>query len=193
MKKRQTAAEVQAQLENDPKFVKEREERERVLSQRERELQQQEIPLLGALRAVGIEVTSVWDLVNQKSDYPAAVPILFDHVGHSYPVPIREGIARALGTASSRKHWSKLVALYKSENDERVKDGFAAALAAIADLDHTGELIGLVRDSRNGMSRVLLLRPLARTTNAAGRDELQRLRRDPLLGEEATFLLRTVK
>jgi hypothetical protein len=44
-----------------------------------------ETPVVADLRAAGINVESVWDLVNDKDTYAPALPILLNHLQRSYP------------------------------------------------------------------------------------------------------------
>jgi hypothetical protein len=191
MTKRVTAADLLAQLEKDPAFVARREEQDRAVKAKAEALQAEEAPLVADLRAAGYEVTSVWDLVNRSVSYEEAVPLLLSHLARPYSSPIREGIARALGTPGAISKWAVLLDRYESENDLRVKDGLAAALAAIADDSVLDSVIGLVRDSGNGPSRLLLLRALAKSRAPKAHETLMALRSDPFFEKEAKFLLRT--
>jgi HEAT repeat protein len=193
MTKRVTAVELLAQLEKDPDFVARREAQERAVKSQAEALRVEEAPLVGDLRAAGYDVASVWDLVNSSLSYVEAVPLLLSHLLRSYSSPIREGIARALGTRGAVAHWASLLDRYQSEEDLRVKDGLAAALAATADDSVIDSVIALVRDSGNGPSRLLLLRALAKSQAPKARETLVGLRGDPFFAKEAKFLLRTSK
>ena len=117
-----TAIEHEAILRADPEWVRDFEEREakhqaRVARLRE-EMEPEEAPLRAELATAGvtfrpgkivqweskgtitssdpIPVRSVWDLVNTKSSYPEAIPILYKHLRTAkHPVMV-EGIVRAL-------------------------------------------------------------------------------------------------
>jgi hypothetical protein len=104
-KKKKTAAEFMAEMERDPAFRAQRQEREAAFRRRNEELRQAEAPLVQALAEVGLDVKSVWDLVNRATrHYPEAVPLLLGHLQRPYPDAIREGIARALTVAEARPH-----------------------------------------------------------------------------------------
>jgi hypothetical protein len=193
MNKRVTAAELLAQLEKDPDFVARREEQDRAVKARAEALRLEEAPLVADLRAAGYDVTSVWDLVNSSLSYTDDVPLLLSHLIRPYSSPIRDGIARALGTPGAIEYWASLLDRYKSEEDLRVKDGLAAALAAIADDSVIDSVIVLVRNSANGPSRLLLLRALAKSRAPEAHETLVALRSDPFFEKEAKFLLRTSK
>jgi hypothetical protein len=65
------------------------------------------------------------------------------------------------------------------------KDGLAVALAAISDRSTLDDLVALAEDARHGASRVLLLRGLPRSRQAAARAAVERLQSDPDVGAEA--------
>ena len=65
-------------LQSDPEWVRENAKREAELKARveqlEREMGPEKKPLLADLASVGIQVDSVWDLVNAKWDYHGCNP-----------------------------------------------------------------------------------------------------------------------
>lgn len=188
-RKRITAADLVARLNKDPLFVSEREREEAERQRQEFEWRRAEAPLVAELRTAGFAVDSVWDLVNVAGPYPAAVPILLAHIRRPYPAAVREGIARALAVPESIVGWELLTRLYADEPDPRAKDGLAVAIAAAADGDLIGDVIGLVCDSRNGPSRLLLLRALERSRDPRAYDTLLRLRTDPELTHEVGVIM----
>ncbi|WP_241975559.1 MULTISPECIES: hypothetical protein [unclassified Cryobacterium] len=61
------------------------------------------------LRSAGVEVNSVWDLVNTADPYPKALPILLDHLQRGgYPDRIMESLGRALGVGPAASVWETL-------------------------------------------------------------------------------------
>jgi hypothetical protein len=188
-----TAAELMAKLNAEPEFVAARQKAEAERQQREAEWRAAETPLLEDLRDAGHDLHSVWDLVNTPGSYPAAVPILLNHVDRSYPAAVREGIARALAVPDAKIGWDLLVRLYREEQEPRVKDGLAAAISAIADDALIHDLISLARDRQQGPSRVLLLSALGRSTDAQARASLMDLQHDDELKKEAELILRKLE
>jgi HEAT repeat protein len=185
--RRATVAELMGRRKSDPEYQAARERGEAERRCREMALREAEAPLLEELHAVGIEVGSAWDLVNISMPYPAALPILLDHLGRPYPSRVREGIARALAVRDARFAWAELVRLYCEEDSGTdAKDGIAVALAAAANRAVLDEVIALLRDPRHGQSRVLLLGSLRRLR---ARSSLEEFASDPLLGQEAQRLL----
>jgi hypothetical protein len=182
-----TAEELMRQLENDPEFVRRRAEQEKQLAEREAKSRKEQAALLRDLSAAGVNVSTVWDLVNTSASYTAALPILLDHLRHPYSDGIREGIARALAVRATRPiGWSVLVDEFsKTElSSERVKDGLAIALAGASDDTVISELIELAKDKRHGDSRLLLLLGIKRSKSPEAKGAIEQLANDPDLKNE---------
>src|SRR5262245_25354955 len=132
MKRRKiTAAELMAQLNADPDFVARKKAQDEAIRSKAEEHARAEAPLVQVLNAVGVPVSSVWDLVNAgrkrpsrtfriSTDPPEAVwdwldanggcyasilPLLLDHLQRPYPDPVRAGIARALAIPEAKFAW----------------------------------------------------------------------------------------
>jgi hypothetical protein len=185
------ATDLMAELEADPEYVAHQKRRDAELERMEEESRRAQAPVADELRAAGVEVDSAWDLVNTSTPYPAALPILLEHLERPYPDRVREGIARALAVGRDAKFaWRRLVALYRDEPvGTDAKDGLAVALAAVSDDDVVDELVGLARDAVHGESRILLLRGLKRSRAPQARAALEEFSGDPVLGEQAGLLL----
>jgi HEAT repeat protein len=165
-------------------------QRDEELARREAEWRRAEAPLIEELREAGFEVDSEWDLVNTATPYPAALPILLEHLGRPYPDRVREGIARALAVRDAKFGWVTLVRLYREEEvGTDAKDGLTVALAAASDDEVIDEIISLARDSTHGESRLLLLRGLKRSRVPRAQAALEEFADDPMLGQEACALL----
>lgn len=185
-----SAEELMAELEADEEYQAAIKLQDDVRERRAAEWRRAEKPLVDELRRAGFEVESAWDLVNTSTPYPAALPVLLEHLGRRYPDRVREGIARALAVGRDAMFgWDRLVHLYRDEPaGSDAKDGIAVALAAICDDDVVDELIELARDAEHGESRILLLRALKRSRASQARLELERMAADPVLGQQARAL-----
>ncbi len=184
-----TAAELMAELQADPAYVSERARREEERQQRAAAWRQAEAPLVEELRAAGVAVDSVWDLVNTTAPYPAALPILLEHLERPYPDRVREGIARALAVPDASFGAETLIRLYRQEPPETdAKQGLAVALAQAAGEERIDELIALATEPAHGTSRALLLSALARSPAPRARAALDALASDPEVGPEARRL-----
>ena len=184
-----TARQAAEELERDPDWVAARRRDEAERQAREAGLRAIERPLAEDLAAVGIEVTSAWDLVNRSEPYPAALPILLDHLKRPYPDRVREGMARALAVrGDARFAWNEIKDLFVDEEPGTdAKDGLAVALTAICDKAVVNELADLARDSRHGRSRIFFIRAFRRLRQ---RDLLDELADDPELATEIRRLRR---
>jgi hypothetical protein len=164
----------------------------RAVQERERELRLAQAPLIADLGAVGIHVESVWDLVNTRASYAAAIPVLLNHFTPDYPPEVREGIARALAVREAAWAWDVLLRLFLEEptsGKRPVKWALACALAGAATNDRVDELIRLVTDQSVGENRLALLQPLAKSRDPRARKTLEGLGEDPQLAREIRLLL----
>jgi hypothetical protein len=189
-KKQIRAGELLARLNADPEWVAARAVEEEKRQKLDAEYREAEIPLVQALLRVGIKVSSAWDLVGTSTPYPAALPVLLEHLKRPYPSAVREGIARALAVPDAKFGWETLARLFREESEKRVKDGLAAAIGVVADDSVMDETISLAEDKRLGSSRVLLLRALANSRKPEVYEALRRLRSDPDLRIEVQRILR---
>src|SRR6266540_6440176 len=114
-----TAAELMAlkadRLRTNPEY---RAQTEKVKAEREArvwELREAEKPIVEDLRRAGVDVSSVWDLVNTSVPYPDALPVLLEHLQRGgYPDKVMEGLATALAVRPASFAWENLRDLYQS-------------------------------------------------------------------------------
>lgn len=162
----------------------------------------EEQPIVAELHSVGLNVNSVWDLVNTATYYPQAISVLLKHLHLPYSDRTREGIARALAVPDPRvrEAWAILADEYRKaptglgvvapgETKARrlgAKDGLACALSAAVTDGTLPELIELAKDPAQGESRLLLLAALRKLEfkNAIAKRALDQLADDPDLSRE---------
>jgi HEAT repeat protein len=155
------------------------------------ELRRAEKPFIEDLQRIGVIVQTTWDLIGRKElDEPELVPLLIKHLGRSYPVAVREGIARALARPIACKHWNALIDLFRSEQEERIKDALGATLMALVRQDTIDDLIALLRDKRNGSSRVFFIRPVAKLKRVEAEALMLEFSKDPELSIEVADVLK---
>lgn len=179
-----------AQLEKDEEFQRKRKIREEALSARAAELTAAEQPIVRDLRASGVAVDSVWDLVGAATPYPDALPVLMHHleVG-GYPDRVAESLGRALAVKPSIIFWSRLEKLYLSSRSRGEREGAAIALAAVAGPEQTDNLIAFLRTPELAETRIYFVSPLLRIGGQTGRKFVESIAEDPVLGKEATLRL----
>lgn len=180
-----------AELEADPEYIAETARTDEELASKESEWRKAEAPLVEELRAAGFGVDSAWDLVNTSTPYPAALPILLEHLQRPYPDRVREGIARALAVRDARFGAEKLIRLYREEQPGTdAKAGLAVAIGEATDDDVIDDVIALASDPVHGTSRVLMLDALARSNAPQARAALEAIAEDAAVGGEARQLLK---
>ncbi|HYT77556.1 MAG TPA: hypothetical protein VEL79_22570 [Vicinamibacterales bacterium] len=190
--KRGNAAEFLAQLEADPAYREMRERKDALSRELGERIRVSEVPLVQDLRAAGVKVSSVWDLVNTRASYAAAIPVLLAHFERDYIPEVREGIARALAVPEASWAWDRLLTWFRREPEggpRNVKWALACALGGASTEDVIDTIIRLVRDPSLGRNRMVLLRALLRSRNPHARETLEQLRDDPDLKKELRFLL----
>ena len=186
--KKRTAAEAIAEMHADPKWVAAKQERDRLLKERTAQLLKAELPVRVDLARVGISVESVWDLVNTSKPYPAALPVLLEHLSRSYPDRVREGIARALAVSDSHFAWAQLLEAFRAEKATKyggVKWALACALGAAGTDQELAEVLLMLDDTSLGINRAPLLNILGRSSDPIAHAKLEQLQNDAILGAEA--------
>jgi len=147
-----SAAELMARLQSDPEWVRKNAERESKQNATEAAIRLESESLIADLKAVGMNVASVWDLVNLSTSYPQAIPVLCRHLLRPYRHEITEGIARALTVAEARGSAARVILAEL----QRLPDGaqhsvrwaLANALTKCADASMLTEIKALVADDR---------------------------------------------
>lgn len=186
-----TLAEHHAQLKAQGKwdeYVRRKAERNVALHEREADYARAESPIVEELRAAGVVVNSVWDLVNDRKVLSQSLPILLAHLQRPYPDAVRDGLARALAVPAAKAAWPTILKLYLSEPESRTKQGLAVALSNMADDQMLDHIVALARDPSHGDSRVLLLEGISRSRLPQAQAALAELRSDPLLRDEILAL-----
>lgn len=155
-----------------------------------------EKPLVNDLNDAGLAVESVWDLVNTKEPYPAAIPILLAHLMRPYPERVREGIARALAVPEARIGWKVLLDAFKKETDNSTigaKFALGLALGATGTDAVLEDVFSLVKDRTLGENRAPLLAILGRSKDPRALQLLQELAADPDLARDVKKILRRLQ
>lgn len=168
-----TAAEHMALLQQDPEWVARHAAREAERSRREQELQKEEKRLLSDLRAVGIQVESVWDFVNTAQKYPAAIPILLRHLPQRYSKRTKEGIIRALTVDyAGRGVLDELIRQFREQVDDSansLKWVLGNAISQVAKPADAETVIALAMDPAHGEARDMITQRLPRVVKNKAR------------------------
>lgn len=133
-KKSMTAMELDELLHSCPEWVAQNAEREAKRAAAEAQFRAEEEPMIADLAKVGFEVGSVWDLVNTNKSYPAAIPILLNHLRRPYHERIRNGIIRALTVKEAKGVSSEdILDELQRETNEENRWALANAMTVVAD------------------------------------------------------------
>jgi hypothetical protein len=146
-----TADELMAQLESDPEWVRRRDERNArhaaAVEKLRKELEPEAAPLRRDLSAVGLDVKSIWDLVNMSAPYPKAIPVLLQHLATSRHPVQRQGLARALTVLEAEGvAGGPILRELKRESDPETRWAMANALTIVAAPHDADEIAALVDD-----------------------------------------------
>lgn len=119
----------------------------------------EERSLVEALARVGVKVDSVYDLVNTKRSYEAAIPVLIEHLAKWQDRSVLEGIVRALTVRKARGVAARpLIELFESlpASEMVLKWTIGNALSVVADDSILDDLIRLLRNKEHGKAREML-------------------------------------
>ena len=187
-------AEKARRMREDPEYRARVEKVEADARARKARLRTAERPVVDDLRLVGVDVESVWDLYKVTDSRPRAIPVLLKHITMDYPDDVLEGIGQGLDDRSARPWWGHLRGILLDTQREVIRDRLACALATCATTEHYDDLRAFVHNHALGQSRIYFLRPINRIGNrispGQGRTAIQALADDPVLGKEATAILK---
>jgi hypothetical protein len=179
-----TAAEHMALLEKDPVWVARNAERAARLKQRLEQSRREQATLLADLKNVGVQVESVWDLVNTADKYPAAIPVLLHHFVVPYSKRIKEGIVRALTVDyAGPEVLRELIRQFREQTDDSansLKWVLGNAISEVATPADAETMVELAIDPIHGEARDMITQRLPRVVKnkARLREVLQRLAGD---------------
>ena len=176
---------------SDPAWVAARRAEEREDELAEAASRRAQRTLLADLATVGVNAEDVYDLPGTPGAYPAAIPVLVQHLRQDHDDGILEGIARALGVTGAAPHWDEVMELFRATDPDRVgvHHGLGAALSQMATRALLPQVRAAVRDETLGPARVLFLSTLQRLRAPDRWELLEEMRDDPTLGPAAAHAL----
>lgn len=178
-------------LNSDPNWVDMMKDKEKKIHEAGERITIAESSLVSDLNKTGLNVNSVWDLVNSKRiDYAPAVPILMKYLRQENYTEIRDGIARALAIPAANAFWDELVNLYRTEKNSRVRQGLAVAVANAASEKNLKEIMALCVDEDMGETRVILMGAFARFPSDFSFRAVSELKEIPIFNYEANKILK---
>lgn len=156
-----------------------------------------------ALRGeAGLEVSSIYDLVNTSIPYPKAIPVLLRLLPDVTDERIKEGVVRALTIKEARGIAAKpLIREFiqipgydpTSSLSVILKWAIANALSVVADDSVFEEIAELVRDKRHGKAREMLAVAMGNMKDTQAVDVLIELMNDDEVAGHAIIALGKLK
>lgn len=151
-----------------------------------------------ALREAGLSVESPWDLVNTRSSYSAAIPVLLEWLDRAdAEVPrqdlakFREGVVRSLAVKEARGMAGP--ALVREFRRPHASSGYrwavGSALEIVADDAVFDEIAAIATDRSSGRDRQMVVLALSRMKNPKAVDVLTELLDDDDVAGHALMAL----
>ena len=139
-----------------------------------------DLRIVDALRAAGIHVSSVFDLVNAPQ--PDAIPVLLTFLNQDMDQRVKEGVVRALSIREARPTaLRRMISEFKRPNiNDSLRWAIGNAIEVLATEDALPQLVELVRDKRYGRARQMVV---------LGIGKLKGARRDAGARDALTLLL----
>lgn len=161
-------------------------------------LVQDELLVAGALASVGINVKSVWDLVNTSVPYPQAIDMLIQLLPVVRDIRVKEGIVRALTVREAKRRASQaLIQEYRTagfaSDVHPLKWAIGNALCEVAGPQDVESILELVNESRNATSRQMLCIGLGKLRDSRAIPVLMEALRDAGIQGHAIEGLRRLK
>jgi len=191
-----TAAELQEQLLHDEEYQKWIKEKEQIREALEAAYAEDEKPLVEDLTKAGFNITSSWDLVNTKSSYKSAIPILLEHLSKPYHLKNKEGIVRALAVKEAKGKASPLlIAEYNRIPKEKMLLRWAIGNTICTTIteNDVDSILPIVLDKTNGTSRQMFVSALGKVTTRKVEDVLIQLLDDDEVAAQAIEALVRMK
>ena len=153
--------------------------------------------LTDELAEVGIKISNIYDLVNTKSKYPKAIPILIKHLQFNYSDKIKEGIVRALTVPEAKGLAVSLLIkeyLQLSKDKENLKWVIGNAVNVTITKNEVADIFPIVLNKTNGISRQMFVAALGKIKSDIVKDVLLKLINDDdrVIRDEAKKALKKI-
>jgi hypothetical protein len=190
--KAMTAEDFAKELEADPEYQERKRVQEAYWAERRRQLDEDQKEIVAQINAAGIPIRYVHDLIPMRTPYPAAIPILLEHLALPHMPNIMDMIARSLAVPEAEyahdrilRHLREDVA--KPRDEKGVKgalDGLTVAVSLTKPKARIKELLEHAKDESLGDSRLLFLMRLRRSKDPEIVEGLIGLAADPFFQTE---------
>ena len=170
-----------AELASKPKTNEEIEETLLLAKQIEIERAKEYQGLIDELAVLDIKINSIWDLVNTKSKYPKAIPVLMKYLPLVSYVRNKEGIVRALTVPEAKGLVVSLLVkefLQLPNDKENLRWVIGNAVNVTITKSEVADIFPIVLNKENGLSRQMFVSALGKIKAENVKDVLLRLVND---------------
>lgn len=164
-KKGKTAEEFMNELKDNVQYQEALRKKEEERIAFEKYLEADEFELLTELNSIGLNIYSVWDLVNTNVSYPEAIPILIKHLQKDYHERTKEGIVRALTVKDAKgKANCALISEYNMTpvEFESYRWAIGNAINMLITKEDIDSILKIVMNKDNGISRQMFVMALGK-------------------------------
>jgi hypothetical protein len=159
-----TAAELMAQLQDDPEYLARVEETERSRQEAITAIEEDIANVVAEIKELGVPINSAEE-IEEVTD-PVVVPVLLKHLCEvDHLDDVRGILISVLGNRAFRVAWQPLLTQFLNEYDtasERLRFEFAAALSVLMSKKTVAEILPIVLDSKFGYDRLVVVQELGR-------------------------------
>lgn len=153
--------------------------------------------LTNELAGIGINIVTIWDLVNSKSKYPKAIPILMKHLQLDYSDKVKEGIIRALTVTEAKGLVVPLLLkeyIQLTKDKENLKWVIGNAVNVTITKSEVADIFPIILNKENGLSRQMFVAALGKFKTDNVKSVLLQLSNDDdkAISDEAKKALRKI-
>ena len=152
--------------------------------------------LIDELADIGIKINSIWDLVNTKRKYLAAIPVLMKYLPLVSYIRNKEGIVRALTVPEAKGLVVPLLVkeyLQLSNDKENLKWVIGNAVNVTITKSEVADIFPIVLNKENGISRQMFVAALGKVKSEKAEDVLIKLLDDEEVTPQALEALGRMK
>jgi hypothetical protein len=187
-----TAAELLAELNNDPEYLKLRAEKRQEHSERFGEVEQQIASVVQDLRARGYKVDGLDQLWTSKTEYKEAVPVLVDWLRKLQSPRAKEAIVRALSVPWAKEADKALIKEFEEApitEESGLKWAIGNALSVIVNEGMAADIIRLSLEPKHGSARQMIVLALANIKQQRAVEVLRKCLQDEQVSGHAVMAL----
>jgi hypothetical protein len=164
-----SAADLLKQLQADPTFVAQAEERDKIRRDVIRDNREAAAPVIAELVALGFSIESLAELRDRGTECGAAVPVLMRWLPEVQNLDVKQDIVRCLSIPSARPRAAPvLIAEFRNSRDETptgLRWAIGNALDVVADDSVFDDMVELAKERAYGKAREMVVLALGNMTD----------------------------